>query len=447
MACSLRRSARSRSAWLALLASLAALTACTGTEQTPATQVIVAITSDLPAEETLSRVEVTLSRRDGSDVTRMQDFAIVAGEAQDGEYVLPLSFSVVPGEESSFLIAVTGYGPLGAGGAEEKLVEQRAIATFEPETTLLLRIFLGRICLRNFCDGDATQVCYAADKLDVQAGQCGELLAFEPEDLETVDLELLPDLSLPPDGVVVLGTDGGADDDGPDAGGGAGSAGSAGDGSLDGGVDAGCVGDDCPCTDDDSCDDELYCTIDACEGDGECSHEPRVCKRDDSACTRPPQCDERENACVEAFDSASLTSLEHCGSSATASCETCEEIDEFEVSCVAGRCRRECSDDGVGDRTFRLRLRAGIDGFQHQASSSPLSLARPLLRSRATTKPTTRTATVPTGWSVTARCTTRPRARATATAARRRTPPRSKRRSRARRTARGSSSCWPAAST
>jgi hypothetical protein len=319
------------------------LASCGDAKPTPATQIIVSITSDLPAGETLSRLEVALSSRDRSDVVAMQDYALVASDPEDGEYLLPLTFSIAQGSQRSFLLEVTGYGYLDPGGPEVKLVEQRAIATFQHGRTLLLRVFLGRICLQEFCDDDDAMACYPADRLDVHAGECGEIIAFGPDELERIDdVERLPDLAEPPAGVV-------SSDAGPPVADGGGAAGSTGAAGSDAGpaLDAGCQGEACRCGDDADCDDGRYCTIDSCGSDAACEHEPRTCKRDDNACTKGPSvCDERADACLEEFDEDSLSSVEHCGSSASSSCEICEADDEDtgEAACVNGKCRFVCND-------------------------------------------------------------------------------------------------------
>ena len=150
-----------------VLALALSLGACGETRTVPATQIIVAITSDIELERQLSRIEVQLSDRDGDDVTAMRDYALVEEDPEEGQFELPLSFSVTKGTQRSFLIVVTGYGPLGEDGSEIKIVEQRAIATFQDGKTLLLKIFLGRICLLNFCEDDEEAVCYPTAQLEV----------------------------------------------------------------------------------------------------------------------------------------------------------------------------------------------------------------------------------------------------------------------------------------
>lgn len=180
------------------LLAFALLAACGDAKTIPATQVIVAITSDLQPVRELSRVQISLSKRDGSDVVTMQDFALVKSKPKTGQQQLPITFAIGKGGEASFLLTVRGYGPLGAGGAERQVVEQKAIATFQDRKTLLLQVFLGRVCLDNLCGGDADLVCYPTDVGRKKAGQCGAIPELDADELESVDPKRLPDLSKAP---------------------------------------------------------------------------------------------------------------------------------------------------------------------------------------------------------------------------------------------------------
>ncbi len=184
--------------------------ACAKSKQTPLTQIVVAITSDLAPVAELSRIEVKISKRDGSDVVSMRDFTLVVKNPKAGEQALPVTFAVTKGTQSSFLLVVTGYGPLGAGGAEEAIVEERYIATFQEHETRLLQVFLGRVCLNQLCGGTGVQVCYPADNGTVKAGECGQILSLGSGDLKQVDPSKLPNLAQLPMGVTVL--DAGAGD-------------------------------------------------------------------------------------------------------------------------------------------------------------------------------------------------------------------------------------------
>ncbi len=229
-----------RAPWAALTLC-AALSSCTS-RPSPVTQVLVAVTSDFTPQSELSRIEIRVSRRDGSDVTAMREFSIVATTPKPGQKELPLTFSVTKGSNDSFLLVVTGYGPLGPNGTDAKVVEQRAIATFERGKSLLLQIFLGRVCMNEFCDDPDTQVCYPADMGAVRAGECGRILALDSSTLKALDVRKLPDLAQLPKGVKHV--DGGTADAASDAeaadagtrgtGGATGDAGSGGQGGVGG---------------------------------------------------------------------------------------------------------------------------------------------------------------------------------------------------------------------
>jgi hypothetical protein len=119
-----------------------------------------------------------------------------------GQLNLPLTFSVTKGREDSFLLSVIGYGPLGAGGAEAKIVENQSVAIFATGKTLLLQVFLGHICFRQFCT--AGQVCQASTTGGMKAGACRVVPVHGSSDLATVDVGKLPDLTQLPAGVVTI---------------------------------------------------------------------------------------------------------------------------------------------------------------------------------------------------------------------------------------------------
>lgn len=224
-----------------LLAVGAFVAACAQSAQTPATQIVVAITSDLHAMTELSRIEVQVSKRDGSAAVPKRTFTLVehANKASGpGEQNLPLTFSIGKGVDDAFLLVVTGYGPADPGGADARIIEQRYIATFQAGKTLLLRVFLGRVCLKQFCDGGSAQTCYAVDAGGVKAGACGPVVALGKEDLAAVDVDKLPDLAELPRGAMRLdagAADGAVHVSARDAG----SMGAGGSGGMDGRMDAG----------------------------------------------------------------------------------------------------------------------------------------------------------------------------------------------------------------
>src|SRR5438552_3477428 len=90
------------------------LAGCGTPAKTPATQFIVRITSDLTPGTELSRIEVKLSRQDGSHVVSKQDFELVDERPKAGQQKLPVTFSISKGMQRSFMLDVIGYGPLGA---------------------------------------------------------------------------------------------------------------------------------------------------------------------------------------------------------------------------------------------------------------------------------------------------------------------------------------------
>jgi len=219
---------------------------CTSTERVSPTQILVAVTSDLTAETELSRVEIKVSKTDGSNVKSGPNFDVVNSSPEEGQVVLPIRFSVVKGEEDSFLLVVRGYGPLGESGSEEKIVEQKTIATFQEHKTLLLKIFLGRICLRQWCSAD--RVCYPSSIGSVDPGECGDVPEQDGDAMPEVDVDDLPNLSKPPSGVTVItggrdGSSGNAGRGGTTSGGGGGGRGAAGSGGAGaGGTIAGAGG-------------------------------------------------------------------------------------------------------------------------------------------------------------------------------------------------------------
>jgi hypothetical protein len=221
---------RNRWSAVALCLLMVLLMGACAKKQTPATQIMVAITSDLTPESELSRIAITLAKRDGSDVVQKRAYAIVAKSPESGQQELPVTFSITKGQQDSFLLVVSGYGPLGKNGAEEKVIEQRAIATFQDHATLLLQIFLGRVCLKKVCDGTGKQICYPSTVGTTNAGECAAVPTHDSSDLTLINVDKPPDFSLPPEGVdhVDAGTS--------DAGGTGGASGTSGTGGASGGT-------------------------------------------------------------------------------------------------------------------------------------------------------------------------------------------------------------------
>jgi hypothetical protein len=147
--------------WLGLL-----LVACGSEKTTPATDVVVSIDTDLAVGDTLTRVKVELRDATTSALAQSHSFDL------DGTTALPLSFGVKKRKADSFLLIVSGIGPK-AGGGSATLVQQRVVAHFESGKTVLLRVFLGQVCLHQTCSSD--QTCYAETQDGTQAGHCGDI--------------------------------------------------------------------------------------------------------------------------------------------------------------------------------------------------------------------------------------------------------------------------------
>jgi hypothetical protein len=167
-----------------LLACMCLVSACS-LEPKPATQVMVVVNSDLSVGDELKRVRVEVLDPEGSAVpVAAREFALRADMAKEGTHTLPLSFSVVPGSaQNRFLLAVFGYASHARDAAP--IVEQKVVAAFQKERTLLLEVFLGRVCVGQLCGEQAT--CYVTPEGEIAAGECGqiperELRPVAPED-------------------------------------------------------------------------------------------------------------------------------------------------------------------------------------------------------------------------------------------------------------------------
>ncbi|MDQ3035656.1 MAG: hypothetical protein M3Y87_24835, partial [Myxococcota bacterium] len=96
------------------------------------------------------------------------------------------------------------------------------------------------------------------------------------------------------------------------------------------------------CDDVADCEDGDFCTDDACVG-GACSRSARTCTDDASACTLPAMCNELMDACVNAFDPSSLTSVDHCGTTAAMCVAPCPSTHATRMTvCMAGTCGERC---------------------------------------------------------------------------------------------------------
>lgn len=173
------RVVRWRNARLWLSAGWLMLGLACGDAETPATQVLVVVYSDLALGEQLSRIEASVQSADGvRTVSAPFPFALAVDEERpEGKYSLPLSFGILkpPGGANTFRVVITGFGPLGPEGSEVEVIEQKAIASFQQQRTLRLTVFLGSVCLQKACDADVA--CYPTAEHEIDAGACGPLQA------------------------------------------------------------------------------------------------------------------------------------------------------------------------------------------------------------------------------------------------------------------------------
>jgi alpha-tubulin suppressor-like RCC1 family protein len=177
--------ARVRIPFLGLLACLAA---CASSTTVPTTEVLVVVNSDLKLGVELTSLQVSVQTEDGAQ-TVAAPFPIALTQGPDagvGKFALPLSFAITKPNDGtpSFRVLVAGYGPLGLGGSETLVVEQKAIASFQDQRSLRLHVFLGSVCFQRTCgaSGSADLVCYPTAMNATPAGTCGPVTtpALEP---------------------------------------------------------------------------------------------------------------------------------------------------------------------------------------------------------------------------------------------------------------------------
>lgn len=155
------------------LLMLGAIAACSRSE-TPATQVIVSLNSDLHVGSQLTRIQAELFDAEGDSApVESRSFVLTDGMPRDGEARLPLSFGIREGRAERFRLVITGYGVRGTNAPEEPVVEQKVVASFQERQTLLLKLFLGQSCFANLCDGSTT--CYSELEQGIGVGECGPI--------------------------------------------------------------------------------------------------------------------------------------------------------------------------------------------------------------------------------------------------------------------------------
>jgi len=150
---------------------------CGEEQRVPATAILVSVNSDLAPVTQLSRVEVELRDFEGQGPpVETRAFSISAEEPEEGQVNLPFSFGIARGRAERFRISVRGYGPDNRG--RDKLVlQQTLISGFQHQQTLLLKVFLGSVCLGKLCadEDDVEATCYAESEGGIPAGSCGPI--------------------------------------------------------------------------------------------------------------------------------------------------------------------------------------------------------------------------------------------------------------------------------
>lgn len=165
--------------------SLVLLGSCSK-EEVPATQAVVVVNSDLEVGTAITSVTAQVLSADGkTSVAEPFSFAL-AKTSGSGRHALPLSFGIAQpsGGADSFRVVIAGYGPGGSGGASTRLVEQKALVTFQEHQTLRLTAFLGRVCTGKVCGDNA---CYPVGTSGVGAGECGPVTASQLSIVEPND--------------------------------------------------------------------------------------------------------------------------------------------------------------------------------------------------------------------------------------------------------------------
>jgi len=175
---------------LLLLGLLAFSAACASTTTVPTTEVLVVVNSDLKLGVQLTRLQVSVQTEDGAQ-TVATPFPIALtpdADAGVGKSALPLSFAITKPRDGtpSFRVLVAGYGPLGLGGSETLVIEQKAIASFQDQRSLRLHVFLGSVCFQKGCGAaaGADLVCYPTSMASTPAGACGPVTSPALEQVE-----------------------------------------------------------------------------------------------------------------------------------------------------------------------------------------------------------------------------------------------------------------------
>ena len=170
--------------------------------ESPATEVLVVIDSDLRVGTELTSLHVEVRGAQGESITR--DFALVEKPGRAGAYTMPLSWSLTPGAEgamSAFRLLVTGRGPGAEQAGAAVLVQRQVSAAFTPGARMRLDIALDRACLQVACGGasDAAKqtcsdgVCTAVPTLKLRPASEGPLGGFVASAAPDASVRAQPD--------------------------------------------------------------------------------------------------------------------------------------------------------------------------------------------------------------------------------------------------------------
>jgi hypothetical protein len=148
-----------------------------------ATQLVVVVDSDLPAESVRCvRVETGPVVPDVPVVATREDVFYVAEGGGDGRVALPFSFGVVPpsGDARARVeLRATAYDDCAAaeaGGAPGRVTTRTVRSGFLPEQALRVEVFLAARCARSpVCDADADGVEDEGFTCDPETGACVEV--------------------------------------------------------------------------------------------------------------------------------------------------------------------------------------------------------------------------------------------------------------------------------
>ncbi|MEZ4406882.1 MAG: VCBS repeat-containing protein [Polyangiales bacterium] len=128
----------------ALLALLAVVAAC---RTKPATQLLVAVGTDIEVGDTLEQIEVEVGPSDGTSVFSRRTILVSRNPSPPFSVAMPFSFGVVPqGDDASRQVRVVARGRFRASGRRDRVVVT-AITGFIEERSLLLPLYLQQRCV------------------------------------------------------------------------------------------------------------------------------------------------------------------------------------------------------------------------------------------------------------------------------------------------------------